>query len=49
MIVAVSKAGEDLFGSPSAFFNYLDFVFRLAEAYSHFLQPGENEGFRHGC
>ena len=44
MIFAVMKAGEDLFGSPSAFLHSLDFVFRLAEAYSRVLRPGENEG-----
>ena len=31
MILAVMKTGEDLFGSPSAFFPSLDFVFRLSE------------------
>jgi transposase len=44
MIWAVLKTAEDLFGSPSAFFHSLDFVFRLAEAYSRVLPPAENEG-----
>jgi transposase len=44
MIFAAIKAGEDLFGSPSAFFHSLDFVFRLAEPYSYVLPSGENEG-----
>jgi transposase len=44
MIWAVMKTAEDLFGSPSAFFHSLDFVFRLAEAYSRVLPPAENEG-----
>jgi transposase len=44
MIWAVLKTAEDLFGSPSAFFHSLDFVFRLAEAYSRILPPAENEG-----
>jgi transposase len=44
MILAVMKTAEDLFGSPSAFFHSLDFVFRLAEAYSRVLPPAENEG-----
>ena len=47
MIFAVMRAGEDLFESPSAFFHSLDFVFRLAEAYSHLSPPAEKEGFRH--
>jgi transposase len=34
MIWAVMKTAKDLFGSPSAFFHSLDFVFRLAKAYS---------------
>ena len=44
IILAVMKTGEDLFRSPSAFFHSLDFVFRLAEAYSRVLPPAENEG-----
>jgi transposase len=44
MIWAVMKTAEDLFGSPSAFFHSLDFVFRLAEAYSRVLPPAEKEG-----
>jgi transposase len=39
-IWAVLKTAEDLFGSLSAFFHPLDFVFRLAEAYSRVLPPG---------
>src|SRR5450631_4242143 len=44
MIWAVLKTAEDLFGSASAFFHSLSFVFRLAEAYSRVLPPAENEG-----
>src|SRR5450631_2850752 len=44
MILAVMKTAEDLFGSASAFFHSLSFVFRLAEAYSRVLPPAENEG-----
>jgi len=44
MIFAVMKTVEDLFGSASAFFQSLDFVFRLAEAYSRILPKAENEG-----
>src|SRR5450631_414766 len=44
MIWAVMKTAEDIFGSPSAFFHSLDFVFRLAEEYSRVLPPTENEG-----
>jgi transposase len=44
MILAVMKTAEDLFGSGSAFFRSLDFVFRLADAFSSVLPPAENEG-----
>jgi transposase len=44
MILAVLKTGEDLFGSASAFFHSLSFVFRLADAFSRLLPPAENEG-----
>jgi transposase len=44
MIFAVMKTAEELFGSPSASFHSLDFVFRLAEEYSRVLPPSENEG-----
>jgi hypothetical protein len=44
MIWAIMKTAEDLFGSPTAFFHSLDFVFRLADAYSRVLPPGRNEG-----
>ena len=44
MILAVMKTGGDLFGSASAFFHSLSFVFRLADAFSRVLPPAENEG-----
>lgn len=44
MIWAVMKTAEDLFGSASAFFHSLDFVFRLTEVLSPVLPPAENEG-----
>ena len=44
IILAVMKTGEDLFGSASAFFHSLSFVFQLADAFSRVLPPAENEG-----
>jgi transposase len=44
MIWAVMKTAEDLFGSASAFFHSLDFVFRLAEVYFRVLPTAEHEG-----
>jgi transposase len=44
MILAVMKTAENLFGSASAFFHSLDFVFRLEEAYSLVLPPAEKQG-----
>src|SRR5271163_2894344 len=44
MIFAVMKTAEHLFGSASDLFCSLDFVFRLAEAYSRVRPSAENEG-----
>ena len=44
MIFAVMKTAEHLFGSASDLFRSLDFVFRLAEAYSRVRPSAENEG-----
>jgi transposase len=44
MIWAALKTAEDLFGSASAFFQSLDFVSRLAHAYSRVLPLAENDG-----
>ena len=49
MIWAVMKTVEDLLGSASAFFHSLNFVLRLAEAYSRVPSPPEKGGLDTGC
>jgi len=44
VIWAVMKTAEDLFGSASALFHSISFVFRLAEVYSRVPPLAENEG-----